>query len=67
MEYSECPVCHEEIVTPEQIKRSEVRIRDEHRKIDGLLTSAEIVQLRNRLNIIQSQVSQVFGDGVMVF
>jgi YgiT-type zinc finger domain-containing protein len=44
IEYSECPSCHSEIVTPEQIKHNEVRVRDEHRKIDELSISAEIAK-----------------------
>jgi putative zinc finger/helix-turn-helix YgiT family protein len=45
IEYAVCPACHSEVVTPEQIKRNEARICDEHRKIDGFFTSAEITQL----------------------
>ncbi|MCK5522242.1 MAG: type II toxin-antitoxin system MqsA family antitoxin [Thiomargarita sp.] len=62
IEYAKCPKCHSEVITPEQSTRNEVRIRDEHRKIDGLLTSAEITQLRKRLKITQSQAAQIFGE-----
>ncbi len=50
IEYAECPACHSEIVMPEQIKRNEVRIFDEHRKIE---------ELRKRFNITQSEVSKM--------
>jgi len=62
IEYAECPACHSEVVTPEQSKRNETRIRDEHRKIDGFLTSTEIAQLRKRFKVTQSQAAQIFGD-----
>jgi YgiT-type zinc finger domain-containing protein len=44
IEYAACPVCQSEVVMPEQIKRNEARIRDEHRKIDGFLP---VVKLSN--------------------
>jgi HTH-type transcriptional regulator/antitoxin MqsA len=62
IEYCECPTCRYEIILPEQSTRNEARIRDEHRKIDRLLTRAEITQLRERLNITQNQAAQIFGE-----
>ncbi|RKZ46344.1 MAG: hypothetical protein DRR08_33420 [Candidatus Parabeggiatoa sp. nov. 2] len=67
IEYAECPKCHSEVITPEQSTRNEARIRDEHRKIDGLLTRAEITQLRERLKITQNQAAQLFGERVNAF
>jgi len=67
IEYCECPACWYEIILPEQSKRNEARIRDEHRKIDELLTRAEIIQLRKRLKITQNQAAQIFGEGVNAF
>ncbi|MDM8560838.1 type II toxin-antitoxin system MqsA family antitoxin [Candidatus Parabeggiatoa sp. HSG14] len=67
IEYCECPACHSEIITPEQSTRNEPRIRDEHRKIDKLLTRAEITQLRKRLKITQNQAAQIFGERVNTF
>ena len=62
IEYAVCPSCNSEVVTPEQIKRNEARICDEHRKIDGFFTSAEITGLRKHFKITQSQAAQIFGD-----
>ncbi len=62
IEYCECLACRYEIILPEQSTRNEPRIRDEHRKIDKLLTRAEITQLRERLNITQNQAAQIFGE-----
>jgi len=67
IEYAECPKCHSEVVMPEQSTRNEVRICDEHRKIDGLLTRAEISELRERLKITQNQAAQIFGERVNAF
>ena len=62
IEYAVCPSCNSEVVTPEQIKRNEARICDEHRKIDGFFTSADITGLRKHFKITQSQAAQIFGD-----
>ncbi len=67
IEYAECPKCHSEVITPAQSKRNEARIRDEHRKIDGLFTRVEISQLRERLKITQNQAAQLFGERVNTF
>ncbi|HAI70270.1 MAG TPA: hypothetical protein DCM38_12645 [Gammaproteobacteria bacterium] len=67
LEYCECLACQYEIILPEQSTRNEARIRDEHRKIDGLLTRAEISELRKRLKITQNQAAQIFGERVNAF
>ncbi|EDN69826.1 transcriptional regulator, Cro/CI family [Beggiatoa sp. PS] len=67
IEYAECPKCHSEVITPGQSTRNEARIRDEHRKIDGLFTRAEIIQLREQLKITQNQAAQIFGEHVNAF
>jgi HTH-type transcriptional regulator/antitoxin MqsA len=67
IEYCECPACHYELIMPEQSKRNEARICDEHRKIDGLLTRVEITRSRERLKITQSQAAQIFGDSAQAF
>jgi HTH-type transcriptional regulator/antitoxin MqsA len=67
IEYTECPKCHSEVITPEQSTRNEVRIRDEHRKIEGLLTRVEITELREQLKITQNQAAQIFGERVNTF
>ena len=43
IEYSECSTCHSELVTPEQIKHNEVRVRQEHQHLDEWSSRAEIV------------------------
>jgi HTH-type transcriptional regulator/antitoxin MqsA len=67
LEYALCPHCNEEMVLTEQIKLNDCRIRDAWRKFDGLLTSDEIIGLRNKLKITQQQAAQMFGGGVNAF
>lgn len=67
IEYCDCPACHYELIMPDQRKRNEARIRDEHRKIDGMFTRVEIVRSRERLKITQSQAAQIFGDTAKAF
>ena len=38
IEYSVCRECGFDLVLPRQTRRNEARVRDEHRRIDGLLT-----------------------------
>jgi len=53
IEYAKCPTCHSEVITPAQAKRNEVRIREEHNKIEGRLTRAKIAHSRTRSAILQ--------------
>jgi HTH-type transcriptional regulator / antitoxin MqsA len=62
IEFAECTSCHSELILPDQSRRNEARIRDEHCKIDGLLTSIDIAQLRKRFHLTESQASQIFGS-----
>jgi hypothetical protein len=54
VEYSECSNGKAEVITSSQNQRDEPRIRDEHRKIDGLLTRKEMISLREQLGLTQS-------------
>lgn len=63
VEYSICPKCGIEIFLPEQEKQLDRRVRDEYRKIDGLLTSAEIREIRKKLGLNKQQASNIFGGG----
>ncbi|MCP4697948.1 MAG: type II toxin-antitoxin system MqsA family antitoxin [Gammaproteobacteria bacterium] len=67
IEYSECPNCREEIITADQIKRNEARIRDAKRKLNGLLIGAEIAEIRRLLGISQSEAAAIFGGGPNAF
>ena len=39
IEYSVCRECGFDLVLPHQTRRNEARVRDEHRRIDWLLTA----------------------------
>ena len=39
IEYSVCRECGFDLVLPHQTRRNEARVRDEHRRIDRLLTA----------------------------
>lgn len=67
MEYAVCQHCGEEMILPDQIKRNDGRVRDAWRKADGLLTGAEIVELRKTLGLTQQEAARVFGGGVNAF
>jgi HTH-type transcriptional regulator/antitoxin MqsA len=63
LEYSDCPVCGMELVTPPQSKRNESVFRDFKRKVDGLLTGAEIYSARKKLSLTQEIAAKIFGGG----
>lgn len=67
VEYSVCRQCNDEVIFAEQIKRNDCVLRDAWRKIDGLLTSQEIVSLREKLGLTQQDAAKVFGGGVNAF
>ena len=67
IEYSVCRECGFDVVLPQQIRRNEARIRDEHRRIDGLLTGPEIRAIRKRLHLSQIQASELMGGGANAF
>jgi HTH-type transcriptional regulator/antitoxin MqsA len=67
VEYCRCPRCSAETLLPEQIERNDCRVRDAWRKVDGLLTGPEIVELRNTLGLSQLQAAQVFGSIASAF
>ncbi len=67
VEYAVCQHCGEEMILPDQIRRNDCRVRDAWRKTDGLLTGAEIAELRKKLGLTQQEAANVFGGGVNAF
>lgn len=67
MEYSVCRQCGDIVIFAEQIKRNDCVLRDAWRKIDGLLTAQEIVDLRNKLGLTQQDAAKIFGGGPNAF
>ena len=62
-----CRDCEEAFFTDETSKRNEKIIRDFHRKIDGLLTSSEIVIIRTSLGFTQKAFGELLGGGPKAF
>ena len=67
LELSECKSCGFEITKQAQGKRNEAKIRDAHRRIDGLLTGSEIKAIRKRLGLSQREAAALFGGGDNAF
>jgi HTH-type transcriptional regulator/antitoxin MqsA len=67
VEYSVCTQCGAEVILSDQIKRNDCRVRDAWRRADGLLTGAEIVELRKKLGLTQQEAAMIFGGGVNAF
>jgi len=66
-EYSVCRECGFDVVLPHQKRRNEARIRDEHRRIDGLLTGRQIKAIRRRLRLTQVEAARLMGGGDNAF
>ena len=66
-EYSVCRECGFDVVLPHQKRRNEARVRDEHRRIDGLLTGRQIKAIRRRLGLTQAQAARLMGGGDNAF
>ena len=66
-EYSVCRECGFDVVLPHQKRQNEARIRDEHRRIDGLLTGRQIRAIRRRLGLTQAQAALLMGGGENAF
>ena len=66
-EYSVCRKCGFDVVLPRQKRQNEARIRDEHRRIDGLLTGPQIKAIRRRLGLTQAEAARLMGGGDNAF
>ena len=67
IEYSVCRECGFDLVLPHQTRQNEARVRDEHRRIDGLLTGRQIRAIRKRLGLTQAQAARLMGGGDNAF
>lgn len=57
----ECITCEESFVDPVTLKESEKPKRDFHRKVDGLLTSDEIKNIRVSLKLTPKDFGEILG------
>ncbi len=67
LEFSQCSNCDADPVLADQAKRNQVRFSDAKRKIDGLLSAADIRNARRYLGLTQHAASSVFGGGLNAF
>jgi len=62
-----CNVCDEGVLNGTDLKATEKPIRDFQAKIDGLLTSTEIMKVRKKLKLSQKQVAEICGNDPNTF
>lgn len=62
-----CNTCGADPVFPDQIRRNHLHIADFKRVEDGLLTGAEIKNIRDHLSLSQSVAACIFGGGENAF
>ncbi len=63
----DCKVCKESIVDPNTLKRASKKLRDFHRKVDGLLQSNEIKRIREESGYTQECLEDLLGVGPKTF
>ena len=61
-----CDVCGEGFVTPDQMRVHSRAVKNEVRKIHGLLPPEEIVSIREKLGLTQNGLEDVLGTGPKV-
>jgi putative zinc finger/helix-turn-helix YgiT family protein len=61
--YLYCDAADELYMDEQQIQENDVRLKDAYRKVEGLLTSAEIIGIREMYGITQSDLCLLLGWG----
>ena len=65
-EMYECADCGERFFTPEQARALSLAIKEQARNIAGLLSPEEIVAIRQKLELTQNDLENLFGLGPKV-
>jgi putative zinc finger/helix-turn-helix YgiT family protein len=65
--YLECDLCGSETAGPIELRQNKRAMTEFKRSVDGLLTGAEIRQVRQRHNLTQTQAADLFGGGPVAF
>lgn len=65
--YLECDLCGSETAGPIELRQNKRAMTDFKRSVDGLLTGAEIRQVRQRHSLTQVQAAGLFGGGPVAF
>jgi putative zinc finger/helix-turn-helix YgiT family protein len=66
VEMYECSACGERFFTPEQARAVSIATKNQVRQAQGLLSAAEIVEIRRRLDLSQTDLEELFGLGPKV-
>ena len=61
--YEYCSMTEEYIATEEMMRQNDIAMKDAYRKISGLLTSREIMDIRRRYHVSQSDLAILLGWG----
>lgn len=67
LEHYDCATCGADPAFPDQIRRNDLKIADGKRRADGLLTGAEIREIREDLGLSQADAAALFGGGANAF
>lgn len=62
-----CTKCGEAVVDNGTLRDSGKILKDFKRKVEGLLTAAEIRSIRKRLNLSQEEMAEILGGGLKSF
>ena len=61
--YEYCPNAEEFVAEEEMIDANDISFKDAYRESEGLLTSEEIVSIRNKYGVSQKDLSTILGWG----
>ncbi len=56
-----CDVCGEDFFDDEEMRKHQKTIKDFQRRVDGLLTSEEIKQIREKYGLSQRELARILG------
>jgi len=62
-----CNKCGEAVVDNSTLRESGKILKDFKRRVDGLLTAAEIKNIRRKLNLTQEEMAEILGGGLKGF
>lgn len=62
-----CPACNEGVLSRDDMKATEKALHDFKARIDGLLTSDEVREIRKRIALSQKAAAEIFGGGPNAF
>ena len=67
LHYQLCDACHSDSAGAKESKLNKRAVLAFRKSVDGLLTGADILALRKRFGLTQTQAAQLFGGGPVAF